>query len=111
MKIVQSTNVPTEPVNLAGAKDVQIQWLISKDDGAPNFAMRMFELEPGGHTPLHSHPNEHEVFIVEGSGIFVHEGTEHPFEPGYVIFVEPDAEHCFRNTCDSAVKFLCIIPQ
>jgi quercetin dioxygenase-like cupin family protein len=111
MKIVRSVDVPIEPVKMAGAENVQVRWLISKDDGAPNFAMRMFEIEPGGNTPLHSHPGEHEVFIVEGTGIFVYEGTEHPFAPGYVIFVDPDVEHCFKNTSESVVKFLCIIPQ
>ncbi|MEA1965323.1 MAG: hypothetical protein U9O41_09435 [Candidatus Aerophobetes bacterium] len=31
-----------------------IRWLISRKDGAENFAMRMIEVEPGGPTPFHS---------------------------------------------------------
>ena len=68
MKIEKSSNIKKSPVEIEGAKDVGIRWLISKEDGAENFAMRMFELEPGGHTPLHTHPQEHEVFVLEGQG-------------------------------------------
>jgi quercetin dioxygenase-like cupin family protein len=110
MKIERSSNISKSPVVDEGAKDVTIRWLISKEDGAPNFATRMFELEPGGHTPLHTHPQEHEVFILEGEGTFVFEGQEHPFGAEYVIFVPPNKEHRFMNTGDSLLRMLCIIP-
>lgn len=110
MKVEKSSNVAKAPVQIEGAKDVEIRWLISKDDGAENFAMRMFELQPGGHTPLHTHPQEHEVFVLEGHGTFVYEDGEHPFEAEHVIFVPSDKEHCFRNTGDSLLRMLCIIP-
>ncbi|MFA5240002.1 MAG: cupin domain-containing protein [Phycisphaerae bacterium] len=70
----------------------------------------MFELAPGGHTPLHKHKHEHEVFAVEGQGILVYEGKEHQFDKGYVIFVPGDKEHQFKNNGDSVLKFLCLIP-
>jgi len=89
---------------------VGIRWLISKEDGAQNFAMRMFELQPGGHTPLHAHSQEHEVFILEGEGTFVYEGQKHPFGAEYVVFVPPNKEHRFMNTGDSVLRMLCIIP-
>ena len=111
MKIKKYTEVEKNPVNMEGAKDVDIRLLINSSDQAPNFAMRMFEVAPGGHTPLHCHANEHEIFIVHGSGTFVYEGTEHPFEAGHIIFVDPDAEHCFKNTSDAVLKFLCLVPE
>jgi quercetin dioxygenase-like cupin family protein len=110
MKIEKSSNISKSPVEMDGAKDVEIRWLISKEDGARNFAMRMFELEPGGHTPLHTHSQEHEVFILEGEGTFVFEGQQHPFGAEYVIFVPPNREHRFMNTGDSVLRMLCIIP-
>ena len=110
MKIEKSSNVKKTPVQIEGAKDVEIRWLISKQDGAPRFAMRMFEIQPGGHTPLHTHPEEHEVFVLEGRGTFVYEGGEHPFEAEHVIFVPADKEHRFKNTGDSLLRMLCIIP-
>lgn len=110
MKIEKSSNITKSPVEIEGAKDVDIRWLISKADGAENFAMRMFELQPGGSTPLHTHPHEHEVYIVQGQGVFVYEGKQYPFNTDYAIFVPGGKEHCFKNTGDSTLRFLCIIP-
>ena len=52
LKIMKALSVPAEDVTMEGAEKVTIRWLISKDDGAPNFAMRLFDMEPGGHSPL-----------------------------------------------------------
>jgi len=111
MKIEKAERIATNPVEVQGAEGVRIRWLISKNDGAPNFAMRMFEVEPGGHTPLHAHSHEHEVFVVEGEGLFVCQGNEYPFSSEYVMFVPGNAEHQFKNTGNSVLKFLCIIPS
>ena len=110
MKIEKSSNIAKQPVEVEGAKDTDIRWLISKEDGAENFAMRMFEIKPGGHTPLHEHPHEHEVFIVEGEGIFVCEGKEYEFGRDYVIFAPGGQEHQFKNTGESVLRMLCLIP-
>ena len=110
MKIEKSANISKSSVEVEGAKDVEIRWLISKEDGAENFAMRMFELQPGGHTPLHTHPHEHEVFAVEGQGTFVFEGQEYEFGSEHVIFVPPGKEHRFKNTGNSVLRMLCLIP-
>ena len=110
MKIEKSSNIGKSPVEVEGAKDVDIRWLISKDDGAENFAMRMFEIKPAGYTPLHKHRHEHEVFVIEGEGLLVYEGKEYQFNRDYVIFVPPNKEHRFKNTGNSILRFLCLIP-
>ncbi len=110
MKVEKRSNISKCAVELDGAKDVEIRWLISKEDGAENFAMRMFELQPGGHTPLHTHTHEHEVFVIEGQGVFVCEGQENEFSAEYVIFVPGGEEHQFRNTGNSVLRMLCLIP-
>lgn len=110
MKIEKSSDISKSLVEDEGARDVTIRWLISKEDGAGNFAMRLFELQPGGFTPLHAHPHEHEVFVIEGQGIFVFEGRQHQFSAEYAIFVPGNKQHQFKNTGDSVLKMLCIIP-
>jgi quercetin dioxygenase-like cupin family protein len=110
MKLKKSSNITKLPVEVEGAKDTEIRWLISKKDGANNFAMRMFEIRPGGHTPLHKHKHEHEVFAVKGEGTLVCEGKEYEFNKDYVIFVPGDKEHQFKNRGDCVLKFLCLIP-
>ncbi len=110
MKVEKSSNITKQSVEAEGAKDTEIKWLISRDDGAENFAMRMFEIKPGGYTPLHKHRHEHEVFAVEGEGVFVYEGKECQFGRDYVIFVPGDKEHQFKNKGDSVLRLLCLIP-
>jgi len=111
MKVEKSANIARKPVEVEGARGIAIRWLISKEDGAANFAMRMFEVEPGGHTPLHRHPHEHEVFVLEGEGVVTDEGRERPIGPEDVVFVPGDVEHNFRNTGDSTLRFLCLVPM
>ena len=110
MKVRPLTEHAQNDVVLDGATGVRMRMLIGRGDGARRFHMRHFEVQPGGHTPLHTHPQEHEVFIVEGRGTFVYEGQEHEFDAEHVIFVPPNKEHRFMNTGDSLLRMLCIIP-
>jgi quercetin dioxygenase-like cupin family protein len=102
---------PVQPVSMEGARGCRMRWLIAEAQGAPNFAMRQFEVEPGGHTPRHRHPYEHEVFVLEGAGL-VYAGDEpHPLRAGDVIYVRPDEVHQFCNPGVQPLKFLCLIPN
>jgi quercetin dioxygenase-like cupin family protein len=47
-----------------GRSGVTMREMITAADGAPTFAMRVFDLAPGATTPYHHHPWEHEVVIV-----------------------------------------------
>ena len=41
-------------------ENVFVRWLIDKQTGAENFAMRRFEIKSGTKVALHNHPEEHE---------------------------------------------------
>ena len=110
MKVTSYTDIKLEDVTVEGAKGAKIRWLIAEKDNAPNFAMRMFEISKGGFTPYHTHGFEHEVFVVEGEGIFVTKEKEFSFKSGDVIFADPNMEHQFRNTGEGTLKFLCLVP-
>ena len=110
MKHVHYTEVKLETPKEEGAKDVKLRWLISKKDNANNFAMRLFEVKPGGYTPLHQHDWEHEVFILEGEGVAKNKESEEPFKSGDVFFIPPMEWHQFINTGEKTLKFLCLIP-
>lgn len=110
--IVRDYNdVQQDDVEVEGAAGVKIRWIITKDDGAPNFAAREFELAPGGRTPFHAHDWEHEVFILEGEGVVVGEEGEFPLEAGTVVFVPPNEKHNFKNTGAEVLRFLCVVPH
>jgi quercetin dioxygenase-like cupin family protein len=73
--------------------------------------MRPFAVAAGGHTPRHSHPYEHEVFVLEGSGVVFEGDQQHPLHAGDVVFVRPDEVHQFKNTGAGPLKFLCLVPN
>jgi quercetin dioxygenase-like cupin family protein len=94
-----------------GASKLKVRWLITKDIGAENFAMRLFEMGPGGHSPFHNHPWEHEVFILEGEGKVMSEKGSTKFKQGDVVFVPPNEKHQFKNDGKKTLKFICLVPH
>ncbi len=111
MKVANFNEVTLENVDIPDAKDTKIRWLISQKDNAPNFAMRMFEVEPGGHTPFHKHSWEHEAFVLQGNGTLVTKEGNKSFQQWNVIYIDPNMKHQFKNTGDTLLRFLCIIPH
>ena len=111
MKVNHYEHIASEPVQMEGASGCRVRWLIGEADGAANFAMRQFEVAAGGHTPRHTHPYEHEVFVLEGEGVALEGDQQHPIKFGDVVYVRPDEVHQFRNTGDVPLKFLCLVPN
>jgi quercetin dioxygenase-like cupin family protein len=111
MKVNHFEQAVQAVVPMEGAVGCQMRRLLGPEDGTPTFAMRQFEVAPGGHTPRHSHPYEHEVFVLEGAGVVVEGEREHPLAAGDVIFVVPGEIHQFRNTGQQPLKFLCLVPN
>jgi quercetin dioxygenase-like cupin family protein len=99
------------PVEMEGAEQVSMAWLLDAGKGAPSFAMRLFRIEPGGHTPRHRHSWEHEVYVVRGAGRVWSEGRWLPLEAGSFVLVLPDEEHQFASSENTELQFLCLIPN
>lgn len=110
MKIANIEQMAAEKVEMNGAKDCTVQLAVTPRDGAPNFAMRIFEVAPGGNTPLHHHPYEHEIYVMEGAGTVWREGEEVPIKPGDVLYIPADEQHQFKNAGSAPFKFMCLIP-
>ncbi|MFB0561453.1 MAG: cupin domain-containing protein [Candidatus Lokiarchaeia archaeon] len=105
-------DVPEEKVTLAGSTGTTIRWLITEKDGAPRYAMRRFEIKPGGSIGLHSHPEEHEIYVLSGKArIFNYEGIETVAGPGDVLFVPPHEMHGYENLGEETFAFICVIPM
>jgi quercetin dioxygenase-like cupin family protein len=111
MKVDHYEHVEAKPVDMEGSHGCTVRWLLGASDGVPTFAMREFEVAPGGFTPRHSHPYEHEVFVLEGQGVVYENESPHALRAGDVVFVKPDEIHQFRNTGHAPLKFLCMIPN
>jgi quercetin dioxygenase-like cupin family protein len=110
LKIIDIEKVPAQEV-AEGAKGVKIRWVIDRGTGAPNFAMRVFDIEPGGYTPLHRHDWEHEIYVIGGKCTAVAEDGEHDVPAGAAVFVPGNDLHQFRNTGGEMLKIMCLIPS
>ena len=98
MKHIHYLDQEPEVVDIDGAKGTVIRHLITEKDGAPNFNLRILTMEPGGHSPSHLHPWEHEFFVLSGEGIGEVDNKESNIRQGDVIYVPPDIQHCIRAT-------------
>src|SRR5512139_3178664 len=109
-KVCHYTEVPAKTFG-DEAPGVTIRWLIGEEeDGAPVYASRLIEVAPGRSTPDHTHPFEHENFILEGTGKVRINDVWHELGSGYVVFVPPGARHRYVNSGQGPFKFLCGIP-
>ncbi len=111
MKLVHYDEVESEEVDARGAKGVRVRWLVSEEDAPPNFYMRRYELVPCGRTPRHSHPWEHEVYILEGAGTVLGKDGKRRFRAGDVVYMPPNEEHYFAADQGQSTAFLCVVPR
>ncbi len=98
------------PVHGDGVQGVTMKLLVGRDDNAPTFAMRHFSVAPGGYTPKHQHPWEHEVLVLSGEGEVECGGEIALISGGDSLFVPSNDVHQFRNTGNHPLEFLCLVP-
>jgi len=107
MRVISYEEVEAKEVK-EGFK-LKIRWLNTA--GSKNFSVRLFEIEPGGYSPYHNHPWEHEIFVLEGNGTVIgNEGAE-AISVGNIISIPGEETHQIKNTGKSTLKLLCMIPK
>jgi quercetin dioxygenase-like cupin family protein len=100
--------VPATPQK--AGKGVSMKMLLSLEE-VPNFAMRCFSIEAGGHMPHHTNTVEHEQFVLSGRAR-VRVGDE-SFEAkaGDILYIPANAPHSYETIGDEAYTFLCLVPK
>jgi len=90
---------------------IYIRWLIDENVGAKNFAMRRIEIKPGLSVPLHNHSEEHEIYILSGTGKFFNDkGESEIANQGDFIYIPSNEKHSIENIGKDSLNFLCLIP-
>lgn len=84
--------------------------LISPDE-APNFAMRLFTIQPGGKMPNHTDLVEHEQFVLTGSAKIGIGDKVFEVHRGDVVFMPAGAPHWYKNDGEDVFEFLCLVPN
>lgn len=90
-------------------KGVAKQILIGPRDGYEGY-LRVFTVEPSGHTPDHAHPWYHANYVLEGEGNICMDGKAIPVKAGSVAYIESGKVHHFENTGAVPLKFICLVP-
>jgi quercetin dioxygenase-like cupin family protein len=107
MRIISYKEV--EAKEAEGSCKFKIRWL--NNEGSRNFAVRYIVIEPDGYSPCHSHPWEHEMFVLEGNGTALGEKGAESISVGDLISIPSEEIHQIKNTGKSALKILCMIPK
>ncbi|MEA2060376.1 MAG: cupin domain-containing protein [Thermodesulfobacteriota bacterium] len=111
MKIINYTDIEPTAFDNDVAENIKGRVLIGKDDGAFNFCMRLFEIEENGHTPMHTHEWEHEIFIHSGQGEVLCRDKWVPVSKGTALFIPDNEVHQIRNTSKETLIFICLVPS
>ena len=111
MMVKNAEEFEYEAVTSYASTDTTIQWFMQRED-ALRFMMRRFTIEPGGQIGIHQHPEEHEIYILQGEVILTgSEEGEQVAREGDFVYVPPDEPHGYENRGDKQVRFLCVIPK
>jgi quercetin dioxygenase-like cupin family protein len=101
-----------KPQKVERAAKAEIAWLVDRNDGAPNFEMRMFTIRPGGSIPKHYHPDiEHEQYVLKGRYRVGIGEKVYTVKAGDSIYIPKGTPHWYRNTGRVNAEFLCIVPR
>ncbi len=110
--IINAASVPVEDMGKKDAEKVKVQYLVDERQGSERFALRLYTVEKGGHTPLDQHEYEHQVYVLSGQGL-VKQSKENPqalrtLRAGDTVFIPSNAVHQFINERDEPFVFLCV---
>jgi quercetin dioxygenase-like cupin family protein len=106
-----SAEIPGVAMNKPGFKGMTARFALTRDDGMPNYALRIMEFAPGGCTSLHAHAEEHEFYFIEGEPAIVDgAGAETRLAAGDVVYVAPHEAHQLRNVGAGLMRVVCTIP-
>ena len=95
--VVNSATVPAVDFDRSGAVKVKVQHLIGEGQRSKWFALRLYTIEKGGHTPVDQHEYEHQAYILKGHGILRKEGVRLPLRPRDAVFIPSNTVHQFTN--------------
>ncbi len=95
---------------LGAGAGVSMKMLLSPDE-SPNFAMRNFIIEAGGHMPLHTNTIEHEQFVLSGRAEVQLGDKTIEAAAGDVLLIPAGVPHSYKTLGDEAYSFLCLVPK
>ena len=91
-------------------KGVAMKMLLSSQE-SPNFAMRNFTIEAGGHMPLHTNAIEHEQYVLSGRAEVTIGEDVFEASAGDILLIPANVAHSYKTLGDETYSFLCLVPN
>src|SRR3989338_6548436 len=108
MFIRHSSKIKPVVIPDAGIKDTSMKILTA---GKGNYILRKFTIKKSGHTPLHKHSWEHEIYVTQGNGLLQYKKGKKlliaKLTSGTVAYIKPFEMHQFLNNSKKDSEFLC----
>jgi oxalate decarboxylase/phosphoglucose isomerase-like protein (cupin superfamily) len=77
---------------------------------SPRLLVGLNAFEPGQEHALHAHAGQDKVYqVIEGTGVFLLEGSELPMQPGDLLVAPESVAHGVRNTGTGRLLVLAIL--
>ncbi len=99
-----------EAVPQKAGKGVSMKMLLSPDE-SPNFAMRNFIIEAGGHMPLHTNAIEHEQYVISGRASVQIGDKTFEAKAGDILLIPAGIAHSYETIGNESYSFLCLVPN
>lgn len=84
--------------------------LIDAADGAPNFELRKYVVDPGVKVGKHRNAIEHEQYVLEGTYTIGIGEEEYRISAGHSVFIPAGTVHWYCNETNAPATYLCVVP-
>jgi mannose-6-phosphate isomerase-like protein (cupin superfamily) len=83
----------------------EFRYLVNEDAGCLGITQFVGVIPPSK-APLHVHPYDEVIYVVEGTGVVHLGGESRPMGPGTCIHLPPQTPHCLENDADGPIRVL-----
>jgi quercetin dioxygenase-like cupin family protein len=106
MKIVYASELPLD-LSDPGVESLR---LVNRERGAKTMTAGVATFRPGAAIPLHVHPCEETVIIVEGEATAHIKGQDYQLGKYDTTIVPPNTPHCFLNNSEQPMVIAYFYP-
>ncbi len=89
---------------------VTVRWLTNDLEEEPDFAMQLYELQPGMDASIRTYYWEQQAFVLGGTGVVFGTEGETPLCEGDAVYIPPTEHYQFVNTGNRVLRLLMVMP-
>jgi len=79
---------------------------VPKTSETKGWDINLFEMQPGGYSPLHNHPEQHLAIIIEGEGTITDGKKIKAIHNDNAVFIKANEPHQFKTVGETQLRFI-----